>query len=79
MSEAHVLGVVAAEQMAAIEADGEGEVQVVCTVVGIEEPDGERYIRMRSNCPPQVQLELLSGAQQGVIARFEDDGESDLH
>lgn len=64
-----VLGTVAAEQMKAIEESmDEGEVQIVCSVVGIAMPNGEQAVRMRSNCPPAVQLQILAAAQQGAAA-----------
>jgi hypothetical protein len=64
-----VLGTVAAEQMKAIEESmDEGEVQIVCSVVGIAMPNGEQAVRIRANCPPAVQAQLLAAAQQGVAA-----------
>jgi hypothetical protein len=72
---AGVLGEVAAEQMKAIEDDlDEGKVQVVCSVVGIEGPNGEQSVRMRANCPPPVQIQLLAAAQQGVAAQLAEGG-----
>ena len=69
--QATVLGEVAAEQMKAIEDSlDEGEVQVVCSVVGIQGPNGEQSVRFRANCPPAVQLQLLAAAQQGVAAQL---------
>jgi hypothetical protein len=66
---ANVLGTLAAEQMKAIEdEDGEGEVQIVCSVVGIVGPQGEQSVRMRANCHPAVQAQLLAAAQQVVAA-----------
>jgi hypothetical protein len=66
---ANVLGTLAAEQMKAIEdEDGEGEVKIVCSVVGIEGPNGEQNVRMRANCPPTVQVQVLAAAQQAVAA-----------
>jgi hypothetical protein len=46
----------------------EGEVQIVCSVVGIAMPNGEQAVRMRSNCPPAAQLQLLAAVQQGIAA-----------
>ena len=69
--QATVLGEVAADQMKAIEESlDEGEVQVVCSVVGIQGPNGEQSVRFRANCPPAVQLQLLTAAQQGVAAQL---------
>jgi hypothetical protein len=66
---ANVLGEVAAEQMKAIEdAPGEGEVKIVCSVVGIEGPNGEQNVRVRGNCHPAVQAQVLAAAQQLVAA-----------
>jgi hypothetical protein len=66
---ANVLGTLAAEQMKAIEdEDGDGEVKIVCSVVGIEGPNGEQNVRMRANCPPAVQVQVLAAAQQAVAA-----------
>jgi hypothetical protein len=70
------LGELVAEQMAAIEKDmDEGTVRVVCSVVGIEGPDGEQSVRFRSNCPPSVQLQLLAAAQQGIAAQLAQQGQ----
>lgn len=64
---ASVLGTVAAEQMKAIEdTPDEGEVKIVCSVVGIEGPNGEQNVRVRANCHPAVQGQLLAAAQQVV-------------
>jgi hypothetical protein len=66
---ASALGTLAAEQMKAIEDDeGDGEVKIVCSVVGIEGPNGEQNVRMRANCPPAIQAQLLAAAQQVVAA-----------
>lgn len=66
---ANVLGEVAAEQMKAIEeSTDEGEVKIVCSVVGIEGPNGEQSVRMRANCHPTVQAQVLAAAQQVVVA-----------
>jgi hypothetical protein len=73
--QAKVLGEVAAEQMKAIEESlDEGEVQVVCSVVGIQGPNGEQTVRFRANCPPPVQMQLLAAAQQGLAVRLAQDG-----
>jgi hypothetical protein len=67
--QAKVLGEVAAEQMKAIEdSPGEGEVKIVCSVVGIEGPNGEQNVRVRGNCHPAVQAQVLAAAQQLVAA-----------
>jgi hypothetical protein len=66
---ASVLGTVAAEQMKAIEdSPDEGEVKIVCSIVGIEGPHGEQNVRVRANCHPAVQAQLLAAAQQVIAA-----------
>ncbi len=73
---ATVLGEVAAEQMKAIEeSSDEGEVQIVCSVVGIVGPHGEQSVRMRANCPPAAQVQLLAAAQQAVAAMIAQGGQ----
>jgi hypothetical protein len=70
--QAAVLGKVAAEQMKAIEEnDEEGEVQIVCSVVGIVGPKGLE-VRMRSNGTPQTSLGLLNQAQQFALSQMVD-------
>jgi hypothetical protein len=69
----HVLGQLAAEQMKAIEDDyGEdGEIQVVCSVVGVAGPNGQE-VRMRCNCTPQTALGLLHQAQEFALSQLVD-------
>jgi hypothetical protein len=68
-----LLGQVAAEQMKAIEDDyGEdGEIQVVCSIVGVAGPDGQE-VRMRANCTPQTVLALLHQAQEFALSQLVD-------
>ena len=67
------LGQVAAEQMKAIEDDygEEGEIQVVCSIVGVAGPNGQE-VRMRSNCTPHTTLALLNQAQQFALSQLVD-------